>query len=153
MTSELQGAPALPITGRWHLPLTELRVNAVRSSGPGGQNVNKVNTKVEVRWNLLRSSSLPPHLRSLILESLAAPGSPKRMTGDGDLIVVSGRFREQARNREDALEKLTALLRALIARDPYRKATKPTRASKVRRVDTKKKVAQKKAARRRPPSD
>lgn len=129
----------------WRIPIDEITFRAVRSSGPGGQNVNKVNTKVELRWSPSASRSLPERYRDRLLEAAAS-----RLTASGDLIVTSSRFREQHRNRESAIERFQALLRSLLYVPPARRKTRPTRTSKERRVRDKKALSTKKQDRRRP---
>ena len=112
---------------------TEISFSYVRSSGPGGQNVNKVNSKTLLRWNVAESFALSPAQRSTLLEKLSS-----RLTAAGDLIIVSDRFRDQTRNREDCLEKLAQILSASLQKREKRVRTKPTRASKERRIQGKK---------------
>jgi len=110
----------------------EIAEQFVRSSGPGGQNVNKVATAVQLRFDVARSPNLPEPVRQR-LKRLAG----RRLTGDGVLIIDARRFRTRERNRHDALERLIALLqKAAIAPRP-RKATRPTAASKRRRLEGK----------------
>ena len=110
----------------------EIAEQFVRSSGPGGQNVNKVATAVQLRFDVARSPNLPEPVRQR-LKRLAG----RRLTGDGILIIDARRFRTRERNRRDALERLIALVqKAAIAPRP-RKATRPTAASKRRRLEGK----------------
>lgn len=112
---------------------SELQESFVRSSGPGGQNVNKLSTAVQLRFDVRRSPSLPNDV-ALRLMRLAG----KRMTKDGVLVIVAQRHRTQERNRDDARERLVAMIREAAARPVPRRATRPTRASKQRRVEGKK---------------
>ena len=110
----------------------ELEERFVRSSGPGGQNVNKVSTAVELRFNLAANISIPPPAKARLVK-LAG----RRLTGDGILILQADRFRTQEMNRSDAKKRLVELIaQALIAPKPRIK-TKPTRGSKERRLKSK----------------
>ena len=119
----------LVINERITIPDAELRVAFARSGGPGGQNVNKVASKVELRWTPATSAALTDVDRVYLLERLGA-----RLTNDGDLIVTSTLTREQARNRDDAEQKLVELLRVALRRPTRRVATRPSRGAKERRI-------------------
>ena len=110
----------------------ELQERFIRASGPGGQNVNKVSTAVQVRLDLRRDGSLPPGLRARV-EALAG----SRVTGEGVLVVTAQRHRTQDGNRQDALARVVALLRAACVRVPPRVDTVPSRAARRRRVEAK----------------
>ena len=136
--------PGLRVTAELEIPARELRVTFSRSSGPGGQNVNKVETKVQLRWNPGESAALSDADRAWLLRRLAG-----KLTADGDLLVASNRTRDQARNREDAEGKLAEMLRAALRRPKRRRATRPSQAALQRRIDEKKARSQVKKARRR----
>jgi ribosome-associated protein len=131
------------VTARLTIPASELAIAFARSGGPGGQNVNKVSSKVELRWNPTTSSALTADDRTWLVAQLA-----NRLTNDGTLIVTSTATRDQLKNRDDAMSKLTLIVRSALERPKTRRATRPTRASKRRRVDAKRHRAQIKRNRR-----
>ena len=131
------GSTALEITPTLSIPDDELVERFVRASGAGGQNVNKVATAVELRFDVAGSPSLPEALRERLLSR-----RDRRLTDDGVLVIDAQRFRTQDRNRQDARERLAALIAAALVVPKKRIATKPTRASKVRRLDAKRDRAQ-----------
>jgi len=135
--------PAISIDER------EIAEEFVRSSGPGGQNVNKLSTAVQLRFNIRSSPSLPNDV-AIRAQKLAG----KRLTNDGVIIIVAQRFRTQERNRSDALERLVALLReAAEPPPPPRRPTRPSRAAKARRMESKAKRSTVKSLRGSRPSD
>ena len=125
----------------------EIEESFVRSSGPGGQNVNKLSTAVQLRFDVRRSPSLPNDV-AIRLMRLAG----KRMTKDGVLVLIAQNHRTQERNRADALERLAALIREAAVRPVPRRATKPTKASKQRRIEGKKRRSGIKDMRRSKPN-
>jgi ribosome-associated protein len=120
----------------------EISETFIRSSGPGGQNVNKLATAVQLRFDVRHSPSLSHEVRAR-LERLAG----KRLTRDGVLVITAQRHRTQERNRDDALERLIELIRAAAVRPTPRRPTRPTLGSKVRRLEGKKRRAGVKALR------
>ena len=129
------------------IPEAELQEQFVRSSGPGGQNVNKVATAVELRFDVRRSPSLPTDVR-VRLERLAG----QRLTRDGILVIRADRFRTQERNRADARERLHDLVQKAAIVPKRRIATRVTRAAKMRRRDDKQQRSKLKRTRRDRPS-
>jgi ribosome-associated protein len=129
---------------RISIPASEIELTYVRSSGPGGQNVNKVSSKCQLRWNAFQSLSLPPHLRERVLARLAS-----RLTASGDLVLSSDQFRDQGRNRDECIAKLHAILAQAATVPKVRKATRPTRSSQRRREASKKRHGEKKGLRGR----
>ena len=121
----------------------ELQLQFKLASGPGGQNVNKVATAAELRFDVARSPSLPEAVRARLL---ALAGS--RVTQEGELLITARRFRSQERNRQDAIDRLVALIQKAAEAPKPRIKTKPSRAAKQRRMDDKRRVGEKKQARR-----
>jgi ribosome-associated protein len=121
------------ITDHIAIDESELDESFIRSSGPGGQNVNKLSTAVQLRFDVRRSPSLTDEVRAR-LERLAG----RRLTRDGVLIITAQNHRTQERNRADALDRLTELIRQAAVRPVPRRPTRPTKASRRRRLETKK---------------
>lgn len=123
----------LAIADDLQIPEDELVERFVRSAGPGGQNVNKVASAVELRFDVAGSRVLPDAVRARMLLR-----RDRRLTDAGVLVIQANRFRDQGKNREDARARLAALVRAALVVPKRRIATRPTRASKQRRIDAKK---------------
>lgn len=135
----------LRVTRSIAVPEEEIAFDFIRASGPGGQNVNKVETAVQLRFNALGSPSLPDDLKERL------PGfAGQRMTKDGVIVITARTYRTQERNRQDALERLLGLLKEAAHRPKPRVATRPTLASKRRRLEGKTKRAGVKSMRSRP---
>ena len=126
----------------------DLRESFIRSSGPGGQNVNKVSTAVELRYDARSAATLPEDVRERLMKLAGS-----RLTLDGVIVILAQRFRTQERNRADALERLVGMVRQAAVRPVKRIATRPTLGSKVRRLDAKKIASTTKSLRRRPAGD
>jgi ribosome-associated protein len=138
----------LAVSGSFSIPEGELQERFFTAGGPGGQNVNKVASAVELRFDIARSASLPEAVRQRLM-SLAG----RRLTQDGVLVIQARRHRTQERNRADARERLAELIRQALMPPKPRRPTKPTKASKARRVEAKKGRGKVKAMRRRPAED
>lgn len=133
---------ALKISRRVAIPQAEFAWDYMRSSGPGGQNVNKVNSKVRLTWNVTESPSLPEDVRDRFRSKYAS-----RINNEGRLVIDSQRYRDQLRNKQDCLDKLHAMVTAVLHPPKRRKPTKPTKGSKERRLAEKKKRSEKKTSR------
>ncbi|MHB1426153.1 MAG: alternative ribosome rescue aminoacyl-tRNA hydrolase ArfB [Gemmataceae bacterium] len=133
----------LEINDRLRIPDDEFSWTFVRSGGPGGQNVNKVASKAVLRWNVAASPSLPDDIKARLQQQ-----QRRRITGDGDLLLTSQRYRDQERNRLDCLDKLTDMLRAATVIPKARRKTKPSRGARERRLAAKKRRSALKSSRR-----
>ena len=127
------------------VPLAEMELNFVHSSGPGGQNVNKVATACQLRFDVTKSPSLPEAMKQRLIR-LAG----RRVTDDGVLLIDARRFRTQHRNRQDAIDRLTKLLQRAAKPPKPRKKTRPTPASREKRLEKKRRRAQTKQLRKQP---
>ena len=133
----------IEITPQIQLDPSELRVAFIRASGPGGQNVNKVATAVQLRFDAARSPSLPDTVRQRLLRLAGS-----RATADGEIVIEAKRFRTQARNREDAQERLVALIRRAAMLPKPRRKTRVSAAAKARALEAKRKRGDVKRRRR-----
>jgi ribosome-associated protein len=133
----------LIVTSQLQIPLREFEFTFARSSGPGGQNVNKVSSKALLRWPVMTSPSLPEPVRQRLLAKCR-----RQVTAEGDLLIVSQRFRDAGRNVADCLEKLREMLVAAASPPRPRRPTRPSRSSVRRRIENKRRLSQKKHQRR-----
>ena len=134
----------IQVTADIAIPESEISERFVRASGPGGQNVNKVSTAVELRFDPSQSAAIPSDVRDR-LRTLAG----SRMTADGVLVIDARRHRTQAQNREDARERLAELVRQALVKPRRRRATRPGKGAVERRIETKKRRSDTKRARGR----
>jgi ribosome-associated protein len=138
----------LVVTSRIGIPMRELQFTFARSGGPGGQNVNKVNTKATLRWAVVATTSLPEAVHARFLARYR-----RRVTNEGDVVLTSQRFRDQSRNVADCLDKLRQMVAAVATAPARRIGTRPTRGSIERRLEGKRLQAGKKGSRRGVPDD
>lgn len=139
----------LVVNSRLRIPGSELSFSFARSAGPGGQNVNKVNSKAVLRWNVAGSQSLPACVKARFLQRF-----PQRINQLGEVVLASDRHRDQPRNIADCYEKLRQLLLTVLVAERPRKPTRPSRGSVERRLQRKRQSTQRKQRRRyRPGQD
>jgi ribosome-associated protein len=131
------------VTDTIELPDDELTFTYARSGGPGGQNVNKVESKAVLRWNLAATTAVSDAVKGRLRKLF-----PSRVTAEGEFLVVSQVYRDQPRNREDCLLKLAEMVRAALVVPKVRRATKPTKGSQRRRLEEKKRQGDRKSSRR-----
>jgi len=131
------------INANIEIPKAEIEFSYARSPGPGGQNVNKVNSKAILRWNVAQTDCLPDHVRRRFLILWQ-----NRISKSGDLVIQSHRHRDQPRNTSDCLDRLRDMVRAALTVPKKRKPTRPSYGSKQRRLESKKRQSQRKQNRR-----
>ncbi len=132
------------VNNRLTIPAAELEHTASRSSGPGGQHANKTDSRIQVRWNIPFSSVLNDSQKELLFRVLAS-----RLTDDGDLILASDLHRSQHRNKAEVNQRLAAVVREALVPPKPRRKTKPTRASRRKRLEDKKRRSELKSQRRK----
>jgi ribosome-associated protein len=135
----------MDITDAINVPDEELQFTFARSGGPGGQNVNKVASKAILHWNLAANASLPPDVKDRLRVQQA-----NRITAEGELVVQGQRFRDQGKNIEDCRARVREMILQALRPPKSRRRTKPTRASRQRRLADKRQQSQRKASRRKP---
>jgi ribosome-associated protein len=136
----------IQITGTIQIEEREIQQEFIRASGPGGQNINKVATAVQLRFDVGNSPSLPNDVRERLIRLAGS-----RITGDGVLIIEARRFRTQERNRQDAIDRLVTLIRKAVEKPKVRRKAKPPLAAKRRWLETKRRHSQTKRLRRSVP--
>ncbi|MBT5048720.1 MAG: aminoacyl-tRNA hydrolase [Rhodospirillaceae bacterium] len=134
--------PGIQITDTLSIPLEAIDISFIRASGPGGQNVNKVASAVQLRFDVSASRSIDTDMRDRLRRAAG-----RRMTTEGVIIITARRFRTQERNRQDAIDRLTELLQSVVDRPVSRRPTRPGRGAREKRLQSKKKRAQTKKSR------
>jgi len=135
----------LIVTRRIRIPLSEFEWSFARSGGPGGQNVNKVSTKAQLRWKVHETESLPDDVKERFTQKYR-----RRITKEGEFLTSSQRYRDQPKNVDDCLQKLRELILTVVKPPKRRKKTKPSRASKERRLQQKRERSERKRQRKPP---
>ena len=141
-------SPPVQINSQIAIPRNEIRFSFVRSSGPGGQNVNKVASKAVLRWQVATSPSIPDHLRTRLVGQLG-----RRMNDRGELVLTSQRYRDQSKNIDDCLQKLSELVAAAVKLRKRRKKTALPRSAREARLKQKRSTGERKQGRQRPNLD
>lgn len=134
--------PGIQITDSLSIPLEALDFSFIRASGPGGQNVNKVASAVQLRFDVSASKAIGSEMRDRLRRAAG-----QRMTMEGVIIITARRFRSQERNRQDAIDRLTTLLQSVVERPAHRRATRPGRGAREKRLQSKKKRSETKKQR------
>jgi len=141
-------SPIVHVNSQIAIPRREIRFSFVRSSGPGGQNVNKVASKAVLRWQVANSPSVPDHLRQRLIGQLG-----RRMNDRGELVLASQRYRDQSKNIDDCLQKLCELVATAVKVRKRRKKTALPRSAREARLKQKRSTGERKQGRRRPDPD
>ena len=141
-------SPIVHVNSQIAIPRREIQFSFVRSSGPGGQNVNKVASKAVLRWQVVTSPSIPEHLRSRLVGQLG-----RRMNDRGELVLTSQRYRDQSKNIEDCLQKLSELVASSVKMRKRRKKTALPRSAREARLRQKRSTGARKQGRQRPSLD
>jgi ribosome-associated protein len=139
------GSTIIRVTPQISIPRREIQFSFVRSSGPGGQNVNKVASKAVLRWQVASSSSIGDDVRARLVSRLG-----RRVNDRGDLVLASQRYRDQAKNVDDCLQKFCALVAAAAATPKKRKKTRLPKSAREARLKQKRTTSEKKQSRRKP---
>jgi ribosome-associated protein len=141
-------SPLVQVNSQIAIRRSEIRFSFVRSSGPGGQNVNKVASKAVLRWQVATSPSIPDHLRARLVGQLG-----RRMNDRGELVLTSQRYRDQSKNIDDCLQKLSDLVAAAVKLRKRRKKTALPRSAREARLKQKRSTGERKQGRQRPSLD